>query len=103
MLLDVSGPRKRSILLQGKQRNVAARVVRDEHELAAAIHTHVAGRTTFRRLLIAPSEIARLARNIEGAHSTALSSLVRPDLIRGIENAAVRMNREERWIRAGLH
>ena len=95
MLLDVSGRRKRSIIVQRKQGNVAARVVRNEHELPASIDTQVAWRTTFRQLLIASSEIARIARNIERADSAALFPLVSPDLIRCIENATVRMNREE--------
>ena len=52
VLRDVRRRREAAGFLNRQERDVAAGIVRHEHDASPAIHAHVAGRATLRRLLV---------------------------------------------------
>src|SRR6266536_5034784 len=68
----------------------ASSVVGYEHHGPAAVHAHVARRTTFRRLLVQSGERAAILGDREGAHRALL------ELVHGVEHATVATDGEER-------
>src|SRR6266566_3885848 len=103
MLIYVRGSGECSILLDREHRDTSTDIVGDEHHSSAAIHTYVAGRPTFRRLLVQSGERAAISGDREGAHRTGWFSIVLLELVDGVENASVRVDGEERRVRAGIH
>src|SRR6266513_1103912 len=80
-----------------EQRDTSSAVVGYEHHAPAAVHAHVARRTTLRRLLVQSGERAAILGDREGAHRALL------DLVHGVEHAPVGVDREEGRVRAGVH
>ena len=99
----VSRWRERSVGLDREQRDAATVVVGDEHHSAATVNAHEARRSTARLLRVESSELPGVARDPEGAHGTGRLAVVLVDFIYSVENAAVRVDGEERWVRAGVH
>src|SRR5205823_3693867 len=103
VLYNLRGWRERAISLNREQRDTAPVVIGDEHDSASAVHAHEARSSTARRLIAESSERAGVARDREGAHRTGRLPVVRSDFIHRVENAAIRVHGEERWVRAGVH
>src|SRR5213082_1020927 len=80
-----------------EQRDTSSAVVGYEHHAPAAVHAHVARRTTLRRLLVQSGERTAIPGDREGAHRALL------ELVHGVEHASVRVDREEGRVRAGGH
>src|SRR5256885_2959999 len=86
-----------SIRPDREQRDTSSAVVGYEHDGPAAVHAHVARRTTFRRLLVQSRERAAILGDREGAHRALLK------LVHGVEHASVRVDREEGRVWPGVH
>ena len=82
----------------GQDRHGAAAVVRDEDVSARLVHDEVAGPRPFRRLLVEEREITGLRVDREGAHRARLGALEARHLPHRVEEAAVRVEGEERGV-----
>ena len=103
MLNHLGGWVECSIRPQREHRDIAADVVGYEHHSPAAVHAHVARRTTFRRLLVQWGERAGILGDRERGHRTSRSPVVLLQLVDGVEHAPVRVDGEEGRVRAGGH
>src|SRR5205085_2118553 len=84
-----------------EESNAPAIVIGDENNASRPIDADVARTRALRRLLSEASERA-VARDREGAHTTAALPEAFGDFVHRVEHAAVRMDGEERRIRSGI-
>ena len=87
-----------AVLADRQDGDGAAAVVRDERVAARLVHDEVAGARALGRLLVEEGEVARLRVDRERAHRARLRPLEARDLPHRVEEAAARVECEERGV-----
>src|ERR1700694_813783 len=89
---------QRSILVNRKRSHAAAVVIRSEQPLPGLVDSNMTRSGSARRKSIEQLQGVGGGVDCEGADAAGGLTVIHRDLIRRIEKAMVRMNRQERWI-----
>src|ERR1700720_3551948 len=89
---------QRSVLMNRKRGHAAAAVIRSEQQLPGLVDGDMTWSRTARRNSIEQLQSMGGGVDREGAHATGCLTFIHRDFIRGIQEALVRMNRQERRI-----
>src|SRR5262249_1734052 len=98
VLFHVGRRAQTAIALNRKDRNVTARVVRDQNKFSSSIDRHVTGAGAQRRLLVQQPELAGLLIDGKGRDGAAPFAAELMDFVDCIEVAKVSCESKKRWI-----